>query len=245
MLEQLKTDVCAAILALDAEGLLSDSRGSVSAIDRASDCLVVKPAGVPCRTIKPSQLAVVALETGQVLEGRPKSSPAPDLDAHRVLFRAFTAIGGIARIQGVFATAWAQARREIPSLGTTHAEDFNAPIPCTRLLTAREVQHDHDTHTGMVIVERFAAMDPLACPAVLVAGDGPVAWGPSVTDAAKHAIALEHLARLARETLAINPAIKPAPPALLAKHFARRHPSAARGQNVPSPRPPVAFPRHD
>ena len=147
----------------------------------------------------------------------------------------------------LFATAWAQTRRDIPAFGTTHADYFHGPIPCTRSLNQREIRNDYEANTGGVIVERFARIDPLACPAVLVANHGPFAWGTSLDTAVHHAVVLEHVARLASETLRIDPEAKPMPRTLLNKHFLRKHgPGAYYGQQVPPPwAAPTVFPRHD
>jgi L-ribulose-5-phosphate 4-epimerase len=140
-----------------------------------------------------------------------------------VALRPFPNIGGVVQTHTLSATVWAQARREIPALGTTHADYFHGPVPVTRLLTAKEIREDYETNTGRVIVERFKSLDPAALPGVLVASHGPFAWGATPADAVHHAVALEYCTGLAAETARLNPRVKPLPAVLLAKHFLRKH----------------------
>jgi L-ribulose-5-phosphate 4-epimerase len=172
-------------------------------------------------------MVVVSLETGKVVEGRLK--PSSDTPTHLVLYRAFPRIGGVVHTHSLYATAWAQARKGIPSYGTTHADYWYGDVPCTRLLTAREIKTDYEANTGHVIVETFQKrrLDPLQHPAVLVANHGPFTWGTDAHDAVRHAIVLEFVARLASETLRLSPELKPVQPALLDKHFLRKHGSGA------------------
>lgn len=229
MLDELKNQVCQANLDLVAQGLVIHTWGNVSGLDRAAGRVVIKPSGVPYADMKPKHMVVVSLATGKVIEGKLK--PSSDTATHVLLYRAFQGIGGIVHTHSLYATAWAQARRDVPALGTTHADYFRGPIPCTRLMTAREIRSDYETNTGRAIVERFARLDPLACPAVLVASHGPFAWGGSVADAVHNASILEHLARLASETLHIEPSTRSMQPELLDKHFSRKHgPGAYYGQ---------------
>lgn len=229
MLEKLKRRVCEANLRLVAEGLVAQTFGNASAVDRQSGNVVIKPSGVKYDRMKPAHMVVVSLETGRVVEGR--LNPSSDTPTHLVLYRAFPKIGGVAHTHSFYATAWAQARLKIPALGTTHADYFRGPVPCTRLMTAREIRGDYEANTGEVIVERFAELDCLTCPAVLVASHGPFAWGRSVEDAVLHAVVVEHLARLASETFRIDPAARSMQRALLEKHFLRKHgPTAYYGQ---------------
>jgi L-ribulose-5-phosphate 4-epimerase len=229
MLEALKREVCEANLQLVREGLVIQTFGNVSGVDRASGNVVIKPSGVGYDAMKPAHMVVVSLATGEIVEG--KLNPSSDTATHLVLYRAFAEVGGIVHTHSAHATAWAQARREIPPYGTTHADFFHGPVPCTRAMTPAEIKGEYEAHTGDVIVERFAGMDPLSRPGVLVASHGPFAWGRSVKDAVKHAVALEFIARLASETEALNPAAKPMPRALLDKHFLRKHgPGAYYGQ---------------
>jgi L-ribulose-5-phosphate 4-epimerase len=229
MLEKLKREVCEANLKLVAEGLVIQTWGNVSGLDRAGGRMVIKPSGVPYTDMKPEHMVVVSMGAGKVLEGR--LNPSSDTPTHLVLYRAFKDIGGIVHTHSMYATIWAQARRDIPALGTTHADYFHGPVPCTRLLKPREIRADYETNTGHVIVECFKRRDPLSCPAALVASHAPFAWGRTVADAVHNAIVLEHLARMASETLRVSHAIRPMQSALLDKHYRRKHgPSAYYGQ---------------
>jgi len=229
MLEELKKQVCQANLDLVKEGLVVQTWGNVSGVDRAGGKLVIKPSGVPYEGMTPELMVVVSLETGQVVEGRLK--PSSDTPTHLELYRAFPNIGGVAHTHSLFATAWAQARKGIPAFGTTQADYWNGSVPCTRLLTAAEIKSDYEANTGHVIIETFEHLDPAHYPAVLVAAHGPFTWGNSARQAVEHAGVLEFVARLAAETLRINPKAKPMPPVLLAKHFLRKHgPGAYYGQ---------------
>jgi L-ribulose-5-phosphate 4-epimerase len=229
MLERLKKQVCAANLQLVAEGLVIQTWGNVSGIDRASGNVVIKPSGVSYATMKPRHMVVVSLESGRVLEG--DLQPSSDTATHLILYHAFPEIGGIVHTHSLFATAWAQGCRPIPALGTTHADYFHGSVPCTRKLNAREIKDDYEVNTGKVIVETFNRRDPLHCPGVLVASHGPFAWGKTVNDAVHNAIVLEHLVRLAGETLRLFPYAKAMQSELLDKHFFRKHgPAAYYGQ---------------
>lgn len=235
MLEALKEEVCEANLKLVSEGLVIQTWGNVSGIDRVTGSVVIKPSGVPYERMKPEQMVVVSLKTGEVLEG--SLHPSSDTATHLVLYRAFDAIQGVVHTHSLFATAWAQARRDIPALGTTQADYFHGAIPCTRPMTAREIKGEYEARTGDVIVERFARLEPLSLPGVLVASHGPFAWGASVAKAVENAMVLEHLARLASETLRLRPDIRPMPQPLLDKHFLRKHgPGAYYGQKGPTQR---------
>jgi L-ribulose-5-phosphate 4-epimerase len=229
MLEKLKQDVCDANLKLVAEGLVIQTWGNVSGIDRASGNMVIKPSGVPYSEMKPGHMVVVALDTGKIVEG--DLNPSSDTPTHLVLYRAFKEIGGIVHTHSMHATVWAQARRDIPALGTTHADYFYGPVPCTRLLTAKEIKNDYEANTGHVIVETFAKRDPSACPGVLVASHAPFAWGRTLNNAVHNAIVLENVARMATETIVVNPRVRPMQQVLLDKHFLRKHgPNATYGQ---------------
>ena len=229
MLERLKREVCRANLDLVQAGLVVETWGNASGIDRQRGLVVIKPSGVPYEVMTPRHMVVVSLESGKVVEGRFK--PSSDTPTHLVLYRAFAGIGTVVHTHSLYATAWAQAKKDLPSYGTTQADYCYGDVPCTRLLTAAEIRSDYEVNTGHVIVERFRKLDPLQHPAVLVASHGPFAWGKSVTDAVHNAIVLEFLARLASETLRLNPKLKPMQPALLDKHFLRKHgPHAYYGQ---------------
>jgi L-ribulose-5-phosphate 4-epimerase len=221
MLERLKREVCQANLDLVKAGLVIQTWGNASGIDRQRGLLVIKPSGVPYEGMRPQHMVVVSLQSGKVVEGRLK--PSSDTATHLVLYRAFAGIGGIAHTHSLYATAWAQAKRDLPSYGTTQADYWFGDVPCTRLLTMGEIRSDYEANTGHVIVERFRKLDPMQHPAVLVASHGPFAWGKDVADAVHNATVLEFVARLASESLRINPSLKPMQSPLLDKHFLRKH----------------------
>jgi len=228
-LDDLKRRVCEANLELLSRKLVIETFGNASAIDRDSGSVVIKPSGVPYDRLGPEHMVVVSAETGAVAEGDLR--PSSDTPTHLELYRAFAAVGGIVHTHSLYATAWAQAGREIPPLGTTHADYFAGAVPLTRPMTAEEVQSDYEVNTGKVIVERFAKLDPLECPGVLVVGHGPFAWGTDVEQAVHHAAIVEALARLASETLSIEPYPRPVSSALHQKHFRRKHgPDSYYGQ---------------
>jgi L-ribulose-5-phosphate 4-epimerase len=229
MLEELKAKVCQANLDLVAEGLVIQTWGNASAIDREHDLVVIKPSGVPYAGLRPEYMVVVSLETGRVVKGDLK--PSSDTPTHLMLYRAFRGIGGVVHTHSLYATAWAQARRSIPAYGTTQADYWHGEVPCTRALTPEEIHGDYEENTGNVILERFRKLNPLDHPAVLVASHGPFTWGRNVEEAVRNAVVLEFVARLAGETLRLNPKTKPMPSALLKKHFQRKHgPEAYYGQ---------------
>jgi L-ribulose-5-phosphate 4-epimerase len=221
----LKQEVCQANLDLVKEGLVVQTWGNVSGVDRAGGNIVIKPSGVPYDGMKPKHMVVVSLETGKVVEGNLK--PSSDTATHLILYRAFREIGGVVHTHSLYATAWAQARKGIPSYGTTQADYWHGFVPCTRLLTAAEIKTEYEANTGRVIVETFRKLDPAHHPAVLVASHGPFTWGKSAHDAVENAVVLEFVARLASETLRINPKTKPMQSVLLGKHFFRKHGAAA------------------
>ena len=221
MLEQLKRDVCQANLDLVKSGLVIQTWGNASGIDRRRGLVVIKPSGVPYDGMRPKHMVVVSLQNGRVVEGRLK--PSSDTATHLVLYRAFPDIGGIIHTHSLYATAWAQAKKNLPAYGTTQADYWHGDVPCTRQLTTAEIRSDYEANTGHVIVERFKKLDSREHPAVLVASHGPFAWGKDVADAVHNAEVLEFIARLASETLRLDPKVKPMPPALLDKHFLRTH----------------------
>lgn len=221
MLDQLKRDVCRTNLDLVQEGLVIQTWGNVSGIDRNRGLVVIKPSGVPYDRMKPADMVVVSLKTGKVVEGSLK--PSSDTPTHLVLYRAFPEIGGVVHTHSLYATAWAQARKQIPAYGTTQADYWYGEVPCTRALTPREIKNDYETNTGRVIVESFKKLNSLEHPAVLVAGHGPFTWGRDADDAVHNAVVLEFVARLASETLRINLKVKPMESVLLQKHFLRKH----------------------
>jgi L-ribulose-5-phosphate 4-epimerase len=229
MLNQLKTQVCRANLDLVCKGLVIETWGNASGVDRERGLMVIKPSGVPYAGLKPKHMVVVSLKTGKVVQGSLK--PSSDTDTHLELYRAFPLIGGVAHTHSLYATAWAQAQCGLPAYGTTQADYWHGDVPCTRWLTPAEIKSDYEANTGRVIIETFKELDPMQHPAVLVAGHGPFTWGKSVAGAVHNAGVLEFVAQLASETLRINPKLKPIPSSLVDKHFLRKHgPNAAYGQ---------------
>jgi len=229
MLNSLKEQVCQANLDLVREGLVIDTWGNASGIDREAGFVVIKPSGVPYSKMVPDQMVVVELQTGRVAEGG--LSPSSDTPTHLALYREFPHVGGVVHTHSFQATAWAQACREIPALGTTHADYFFGPVPCTRQLIEAEIREDYEANTAAVIIETFRGRDPMSCPAVLVASHGPFTWGRTPADAVRTAAVLEAVARMASETLNISPSVNPMQQVLLEKHFLRKHgPGAYYGQ---------------
>jgi L-ribulose-5-phosphate 4-epimerase len=231
MLEKLKAEVCRANLDLVRKGLVIETWGNASGIDRERGLMVIKPSGVPYAGLKPEHMVVVSLATGKVVDG--KLEPSSDTHTHLALYRAFPKIGGLVHTHSLFATAWAQAQRGLSSYGTTQADYWYGDVPCTRLLTPAEIKSDYEANIGKIIVEIFKKLkyDPMQHPAVLVASHGPFTWGADVADAVHNAGVLEFIAQLASETLRLNPKLKPMPSALLDKHFLRKHgPNATNGQ---------------
>src|SRR5262245_26749964 len=231
MLEQLKAAVCRANLDLVAKGLVIETWGNASGVDRKSGLLVIKPSGVSYDGMKPEHMVVVSLADGKVVEGNLK--PSSDTPTHLVLYRKFTDIGGVVHTHSLFATAWAQACKPLLAYGTTQADYWYGDVPCTRQMKPAEIKNDYETNTGEVIVETFKKLklDPQQHPAVLVASHGPFTWGRDVHDAVHNAGVLEFIAKLNSETLLINPKLKPMQSELLDKHFLRKHgPGAYYGQ---------------
>jgi L-ribulose-5-phosphate 4-epimerase len=229
MLESLKKAVCQANLDLVREGLVVQTFGNASGLDRAHGMMVIKPSGVSYSVLKPAHMVVVSLTSGQVVQGKLK--PSSDADTHLELYRAFAGVGGIVHTHSLHATAWAQTGQCIPAFGTTHADHFHGEVPCTRPLTPAEIKTDYEANTGRVIVERFKGLEPLHHPAVLVAQHGPFTWGRDVAEAVHNAVALEFVARLAGETLRLRPGATAMSDELRDKHFFRKHgPSAYYGQ---------------
>jgi len=228
MLEDLKDRVCQANVDLVRCGLVTLTWGNVSGLSRDRDRVVIKPSGVPYERLRPADMVVVDLE-GRVLEGDLR--PSSDTPTHALLYRHFAGIGGITHTHSRHATMFAQARREIACLGTTHADHFFGAVPVTRPLTAAEVEADYEGNTGAVIVERFANLDPQAMPAVLVAGHGPFAWGKDAADSLKNAVALEAVAEMALGTWLLASQAPPLEDYVVNKHYQRKHgPKAYYGQ---------------
>lgn len=229
-IQSLKNDVLERNLELVQHGLVVLTWGNVSGIDRGRGLVAIKPSGVSYKRMTSEDVVVVDLD-GKTVEGSLK--PSSDLATHLALYRAFPDIGGVVHTHSAKAVAWAQAKRGIPAFGTTHADHFHGPVPCTRLLTPEEVASDYEANTGKVIVERFADLDPAAFPGVLVAGHGPFTWGPTPLKAVENAVALEQIAAMALDTLALDPAAVPAPSYVLDKHYFRKHgPGAYYGQKA-------------
>ena len=228
MLGSLREEVLQANLELVRHGLVLYTFGNASGILRTEGLVVIKPSGVPYEKMKPEDLVVMDLD-GRVVEGALR--PSSDLPTHLALYRAFPGAGGVAHTHSTYATAWAQARREIPCFGTTHADYFRGAVPVTGDLAPEEIQSDYEWNTGQAIVRRFAGCDPLEIPAVLVAGHGPFTWGRSATEAAHNAVILEELARTALLSLEIRPEAQPLDALHRDKHFLRKHgPQASYGQ---------------
>ncbi|WP_232094220.1 L-ribulose-5-phosphate 4-epimerase [Serratia surfactantfaciens] len=222
MLNELKRQVLAANLSLPAYGLVTFTWGNVSAIDRQSGLVVIKPSGIAYEAMTLEDLVVVDLE-GQVCEGHRK--PSSDTATHLALYRAFADIGGVVHTHSRNATIWAQAGQPIPALGTTHADYFYGDIPCTRPMSEAEIAGDYEGETGKVIIETFnqTGRDPQQVPGVLVYSHGPFAWGKDAADAVHNAVVLEEVAIMAMATRQLAPAIAPMQPELLDKHFLRKH----------------------
>ncbi|HIE4801156.1 L-ribulose-5-phosphate 4-epimerase [Serratia sp. KG1D] len=222
MLNELKRQVLAANLSLPAYGLVTFTWGNVSAIDRQSGLVVIKPSGIAYEAMTLADLVVVDLE-GKVREGHRK--PSSDTATHLALYRAFADIGGVVHTHSRNATIWAQAGQPIPALGTTHADYFYGDIPCTRPMSEAEIAGDYEGETGKVIIETFnqTGRDPQQVPGVLVYSHGPFAWGKDAADAVHNAVVLEEVAIMAMATRQLAPAIAPMQPELLDKHFLRKH----------------------
>jgi L-ribulose-5-phosphate 4-epimerase len=229
VLKQLKEEVCAANLQLVEFHLVTLTWGNVSAISRPEGLVVIKPSGVEYKDLKPKDMVVVDL-SGRVVDG--SLQPSSDTPTHIELYKAFPAIGGIAHSHSEYATIFAQAQREIPCFGTTHADTFYGSVPVTRFLKKDEVKKNYELNTGKVITERFEQLDPEAIPGVLVAGHAPFTWGKNAMDAVQNNLILEIVASMALRSLALNRNLGPLPDYILKKHYFRKHgPDAYYGQN--------------
>ena len=229
MLAELKERVCAANLALVRHGLVTLTWGNASAIDRERGLVVIKPSGVAYDGMKPADMTVITLD-GTVVEGAYR--PSSDTPTHLVLYKAFPAMGGLVHTHSTHATAWAQAGRSIPNLGTTHADTFHTDIPLTEEIADDRIRAAYEEATGDTIVETFRrrAIDPDETPAVLAVHHGPFTWGRTVEKAVENAVVLEEVAKMAAITVALNPATQ-MNPALVEKHYSRKHgPNAYYGQ---------------
>ena len=219
-LQRLREEVLEANLELVKRGLVLYTFGNASGIDRAQGLVVIKPSGVPYETMKAEDLVVVDLQ-GKIVEGSLR--PSSDLPTHLILYRAFARIGGVAHTHSRAATSWAQAQREIPCFGTTHADYFHGSVPVTKPLPLSQISSDYETNTGHAIVRRFARLDPLRVPAVLVSSHAPFCWGTTPAEAAHIAVVLEEIAVIALQTVALNHNARPIPRHLHDKHFLRKH----------------------
>ena len=227
MFEELRARVVAANLALVEAGLVVLTFGNASSADREAGVMAIKPSGVAYDSLRPDDVPVVDLASGAVVSG--KQRPSSDTPTHLALYRAFAEVGGVVHTHSPFATAWAQAQRELLCLGTTHADHFHGPVPVTRQLTTAEIEGDYEERTGAVIVETFTTLGlrPLDVPAALVASHGPFVWGANVEGAVENAVALEAVAASAYRSVVLAAGLAGIPAELLEKHFARKHGSGA------------------
>lgn len=227
MLENLKEKVLQANLDLVRNGLVIYTWGNVSGIDRESGLVAIKPSGVAYDNMRAEDIVIVDLE-GNIVDGHLR--PSSDTPTHLALYQAFPSIGGVVHTHSTFATAWAQAGMDIPCLGTTHADYFYGPIPCTDDMTPEMIEGDYEKNTGTSIIERMKGIDPVATPGVLVKNHGPFAWGKDADEAVYHATVLEKIAEITLHTLSLNPNAD-IRKELIEKHFMRKHgPKATYGQ---------------
>jgi len=225
--DELRECVFEANVEIVRDGLVVLTFGNASAADRAAGVMAIKPSGVRYDELRPESMVVVDLESGAVVDS--EYQPSSDTPTHVVLYREFAQVSGVVHTHSPFATAWAQACREIPCLGTTHADHFHGPVPVTRQLTRDEIESDYERRTGDVIVETFGHLhlDPLQIPAVLVASHGPFVWGADVARAVENAIALEVVAASALRSELLRADVEPIGDDLLRRHFLRKHGSGA------------------
>ena len=229
MIEKLKEVVFQANMRLLRYGLVTLTWGNVSGIDRSGSCIVIKPSGVDYESMTATDMAVVDMQ-GNVIEGSLR--PSSDTATHLELYKAFPGIGGIVHTHSTYATMFAQACREIPCLGTTHADHFRGAVPVTRFLTADEVRSGYEQETGTVIIERMRGMNPADVPAVLVAGHAPFAWGKDAEDAVNNSLILERVAQMALGSFQLRADLAAIPSHIQEKHYQRKHgPNAYYGQN--------------
>lgn len=228
MLEELKQKVFKANLDLVKQGLVIFTWGNVSGIDRENGLVVIKPSGISYDEMKVENMVVVDLATGKVVDGN--LNPSSDTPTHLVLYRAFPNIQGVVHTHSTYATAWAQAGKDIPNIGTTHADYFYKDIPCTADMSEDEVKGNYELETGNVIVKRFEGINPDHTPGVLVKNHGPFAWGTSPDNAVYNAKVMEQCAKMAFVSFAVNPQTT-MNPLLIEKHYMRKHgPNAYYGQ---------------
>jgi L-ribulose-5-phosphate 4-epimerase len=219
-LKELREDVLAANLELVRRGLVLYTFGNASGISRKDGLVAIKPSGVPYEQLAPEHMVLTDLE-GQIIEGDLR--PSSDLLTHLEIYKHFHDVGGVVHTHSEFATTWAQSRRPIPCLGTTHADYFHREVPVTPFLPPAEINADYERNTGRLICQLFQQLDPNAVPAVLVAGHGPFCWGPTVSAAAHNAVILESVARMAYYTVALARDAGPIPGELHDRHFLRKH----------------------
>ena len=228
MLDKLREDVCKANLQLPKYELVTFTWGNVSGIDREKGLIVIKPSGVDYERLEPKHMVILDLE-GNVVEG--DLNPSTDTPTHIALYNAYPELGGVVHTHSPYAVAWAQAGMDIPCKGTTHADYFYGPIPCTRNLTAEEVDEAYEKNTGKVIIEAFEGKNPMYVPGVICRNHGPFSWGKDCFQAVYHAKVLEEVAKMALFTRQIDPAAPDAPQWIMDKHFERKHgPNAYYGQ---------------
>jgi L-ribulose-5-phosphate 4-epimerase len=220
MLEELRKEVLEANLELVRQGLVLYTFGNASGIARDEGLVAIKPSGVPYESMRPADLVITDL-AGRVIEGTLR--PSSDLETHLELYRAFPAIGGVVHTHSRYATVWAQAGREIPCLGTTHADYFRGAVPVTEPMPAEDIHAAYELNTGKAIVRRFADIDPAEFPAVLVCGHGPFCWGKTAHDAAHTAVVLETIAHMAYLSVTLNEEVAQLDRNLVDKHFLRKH----------------------
>ncbi len=223
-LAHLREEVLEANLELVRRGLVLYTFGNASGIARDEGLVAIKPSGVPYEKLKPEHMVITDL-SGNIVEGGLR--PTTDLPTHLLLYSSFATIGGVTHTHSEFATAWAQAGRSIPCLGTTHADYFFGAVPVTDALQKHEIASNYEANTGIAITRCFADKDPEAIPAVLVRGHGPFCWGPDVSAAAHHSVILEAIAKMACFTVGLAPNVEPLPSSLRDKHFLRKHGSEA------------------
>lgn len=228
MLEELKRQVYKANMELPKRGLVTYTWGNVSGIDREAGLFVIKPSGVDYDSLRPEDMVVMSLE-GEKVEG--DLNPSSDTATHLELYKAFREIGGVVHTHSSMATAWAQAGRELPCYGTTHADYFYGTIPCTRNLTKEEIEEGYEKNTGLVIIETFKGKNPVYVPGVLCKNHGPFTWGKDAAEAVHNAVVLEEVAKMNLYTEVLNPRAGEAPQYMQDKHFMRKHgPNAYYGQ---------------
>ncbi len=231
MLEELRKKVYEANMLLPKHGLVTFTWGNVSAIDKESGLMVIKPSGVSYETMRPEDMVILDVATGKVVEGDLR--PSSDTPTHLELYRAFDKIGGVVHTHSSYATSWAQAGRDIPCYGTTHADYFYGDIPCFRVLSKEEIDQAYEENTGHLIVDEFkrSGRDVMAVPGCLCMCHGPFTWGKDAFEAVHNAVVLEEVAKMAYRTELINSSAGPAPQHLQDKHYFRKHgPGAYYGQ---------------